>query len=178
MEKVNQVLEASPEETVEIEGIVRMTFKEIPTNPERIAEILGEEYAGQIPAGVDINQLANMYSGQITEVLNEHLRVMGRMEALVDLKMRSRTIPQGTYEFGLEFEGERPVAFVIRGEDLDDDGRPVAMRLQTRSVDLQDAVQIVLVEPRRQREGQEEFKVRIAFLRYVAQTSHELERDD
>jgi hypothetical protein len=186
MEKVNQVIEAAEEDTVTVpedaeegEAFCRITYKRIPTNPARIGEILGEQYGNQAPAGVNLDQLANQYAPQITEILNEHLREFGTIEVFIPLKVkgRSRRLPVGTYTFGIEFDGERPVALVIRGEDLPNDGQDVPLRLQTRSVDPQDEIQIAFEEPRRQREGREEFEIRLAFMRYLAKTARKLERD-
>jgi len=178
-EGIARVVEAAPEAEVEIEGIVKITYKQIPTNPEEVAELLGQELGqgGQVPQGVDVDQMLNMYQGQITEVLNEHMRHLGTFEALVDLKVKSKDIPTGEWEFGIEFDGERPIALVIRGEDLPRRGRPIPIRLKTRGVDMQDRLTLELDEPDEQEEGEEEFDIVLAFLRFMAKTKSEIERD-
>lgn len=181
--RVQQVMDASPEETIKIEGIVEIKYKKVPTDPAKIAEILGEQLKNegkQLPPGVDIEQIARQYQGQISRFLNEALANLGTLEAKVPLKMRSKRIPVGVWKLGIAFEGDRPVAIVISGTEdnrLPDENKPVAIRLKTRGVDVQPELVMELKEPKRQKEGKEEFDVELKFLRFEARTRNELERD-
>jgi len=175
-EGVAQVLAASEEKTITLEGIVKITYKEMPTDPKKIAEILQEQGSlGQLPPNTDIDQYIGMFQNDITEMLNENLANLGTIEALVPLKLRSKKIPVGTWEFGLAFEGERPVAIVIKGEELNK-GKPVVLKLKTRAVDMQEKLVLEIKEPKKQKEGKEKFDIRIALLRSVAETKTELQR--
>src|SRR5262245_5805728 len=51
--KAKEYLEKAPEVTAELEGIVKITYKQIPTDPKKIAEMLGKEYKDQAK-GFDI----------------------------------------------------------------------------------------------------------------------------
>lgn len=175
---VAEVLAASEEKTVTLEGIVKITYKAMPTNPQKIAEILKQEgKLGQLPPNVDIDQYIGMFRDDITEMLNENLATLGTIEPLVPLKLRSKKLPVGSYPFGLAFEGERPVAFVITCEDEEvNKGKPLAIKLKTASVDLLDELAVELIEPKKQKEGKEKFDIRISFMRSLAQTKSSLER--
>ena len=174
---VADVLASSEEKTVSLEGIVKITYKEMPTNPKKIAEILQQSgKLGQLPPNTDIDQYIGMFQNDITEMLNENLANLGTIEALVPLKLRSKRIPVGTWNFGFAFDGERPIALVITGEGLPKDGKPIPIELKTRSVDLQDVLSLEIVEPKKQKEGKEKFDIRVAFMRTVAQSKAKLER--
>ncbi|MBX3468027.1 MAG: hypothetical protein KF878_14230 [Planctomycetes bacterium] len=172
-QKVREVLAASPEETVELPGVCKITYKKIPTDPQRIAQLLGQQMGGQIPAGVDIDQYIRMYQPQITELLNESLAEFGKIEALVELKIMSKRIPVGEHKIGLVFDGERPEALVIGSEAL---RRPVAVSLKTRPVDLQPELKIEFKTEPNMREGQEKFEIQLDFMRFQARSKSKLER--
>lgn len=172
-QRVRQVLAASPEETIELEGVCKITYKKVPTDPHRVAELLGQQMGGQLPPGADIDQYIRMYQPQITELLNEFLADFGKIEALVDLKVKSKRIPRGEHKLGLVFDGERPVALVISSEAL---RRPVDIRLKTRPVDLQPELKIEFKTPSNMRAGEEKFDLRLDFMRFQAQSKSKLER--
>ncbi|MCO5167973.1 MAG: hypothetical protein M9894_16640 [Planctomycetes bacterium] len=172
-EKVREVLAASPEETIELPGVCKITYKKIPTDPQRVAQLLGQQMGGQIPAGVDIDQYIRMYQPQITELLNEALTEFGKIEALVELKIMSKRIPVGEHKIGLVFDGERPEALVIGSEAL---RRPVAVSLKTRPVDLQPELKIEFKTDPNMREGQEKFELQLDFMRFQARSKSKIER--
>ena len=45
-------------ETLEVAGLCKLTYKKIPTDPKKIAQMLGKDITGgqQLPPGVDISQ--------------------------------------------------------------------------------------------------------------------------
>lgn len=180
--RVQQVMDASPQEVIEIEGIAKITYKKVPTDPAKIAEMLGEQLKGegkQLPPGVDIEQLAMQYQGQITRFLNEALADIGTFEAKIRLKIRSKRIPVGVWKLGIVFEGDRPVAFLVSGtadNELPEENKPIPVRLKTRGADLQQELSMEFVEPKRQKEGKEKFDVDLKFLRFQARTKDKLER--
>lgn len=172
-EKVKQVLDASPEEVVEIPDVVKITYKKIPTDPQRIAQLLGQQMGQQLPPGVDIEQGLKMYGPQITEMLNQSLADFGKLEAKVELKIKSKRIPVGEYRIGLIFEGERPLALIVSGEGL---RRPIDIRLKTRGVDLQPEMKLELKTPDNMVAGQEKFDLQLDFMRFQAKSKSKLER--
>ena len=169
-----RVLEAAPSETIEIEGLVKLTYKKVPTNPQKIGEALGQDLGGAggggIPAGIDINQYMGMFENDIAEILNSFLEDFGTLEVKKELKVKSKTIPIGEHKVGLVFEGERPVALRIFNEDKEKLEKPIDIRLKTRSVDLQDELKIELKEPKKQKEGKEKFEIVLSFLRFAAKS--------
>lgn len=171
--KVRQVLAASPEETIELEGVCKITYKKVPTDPRRVAALLGEQMGGQLPPGADLDQYIRMYQPQITELLNEFLADFGKLEALVELKVKSKRIPVGEHRIGLVFDGERPVALVVSSEVL---RRPVTIRLKTRPVDLQPELKIEFKTADDMRAGEEKFDLRLDFMRFQAQSKSKVER--
>lgn len=174
-ERILAVLAASPEETITVEGVCRITYKKVMTDPQRVAQALGQQMGGQVPAGVDIDQYIRAYQPQITELLNEFLADFGKFEALVDLKVKSKRIPRGEYRIGLAFEGERPLAFIISGGEL---RRPVDIRLKTRAIDMAPEVKLEFKTPNNMVAGQEKFELQVDFLRFQARSKAKIERAD
>lgn len=173
---IQQLVASAQEETVEVSGICKITYKKIPTDPKRVAEILGQQMGGGAPAGVDMDGMIKQYEPQIAEMLNENLTDIGKLEALVPLKLKSKTIPVGEWRIGLEFEGERPASLTVRGDELPQKGKPIPIRLKTRPVDLQKELTIELKEPKKQKEGAETFEIQISFMRNQAKSASKLER--
>ena len=173
---IQQLVASAQEETIEIAGICKITYKKIPTDPKRVAEILGQQMGGGAPAGVDVDGMIKQYEPQIAEMLNENLTDIGKIEPLVPLKLKSKTIPVGEWRIGLEFEGERPASLTIRGDELPNKGKPIQIRLKTRAVDLQKELTIELKEPKKQKEGAETFEIQLSFMRFQAKSASKLER--
>lgn len=167
-ERVRQVLAASPEETIELEGVCKITYKKVPTDPQRVAQLLGQQMGAQLPPGADIDQYIRMYQPQITELLNEFLADFGKIEALVEIKVKSKRIPVGEHKLGLVFDGERPVALVVSSEAL---RRPVDIRLKTRPVDMQPELKIEF----KKKDDETKFDLRLDFMRFQAQSKSKLE---
>lgn len=179
-EALPKVLDASPEATIEVAGVARLTYKQVPTDPKKIAEILGQQMQGGLPPGVDIDQYIGMFQNEIQQFLNEALANIGKFEALVTLKARTREIAVGNYAFGVGFEGESPVAIVLTplgpdGEPVEGE-EPIAVRLQSRRGDPAPQVEVAFGEPRKQKAGDEEFEFRLAVMRFLAK-SPKIERD-
>jgi hypothetical protein len=173
-EKVKQLLAQSPEETIELPGVCKITYKKVPTDPQRVAQLLGQQM-GANAAGVDpkmIDEYAKMYQGQITELLNEFLADMGKIEALVELKLKSKRIPVGEHKLGIAFEGERPLALVVFSDAIK---KPIAINLKTRQVDPQPELKIEFKTPTNMAAGQEKFDLDLAFMRFQARSKTKLE---
>lgn len=174
-ERVRQVLQAAPSTTIELPGVCKITYKQVPTDPRRIAQTLGQQMGGGVPAGVDIDQYVKMYEPQVTELLNEALQDVGKLEALVELKLKSKRIPPGEYKLSIICEGERPAALIISGDDLPNK-RPVDIRFKTRGVELQPELKLEFKTPKDMEEGKEKFDLLITFMRTEALSKTKLER--
>lgn len=174
-EAMPKLLEASPETVVEVKGVVKLTYKAIPTEPKQIAKLLGRDLAGgQSVPQEQIDQYIGMFQSEINEALNELMKDVGKLEVTREIKIKSKAIPPGEHRLGVVFDGERPVALrVFSPEDADDKKleKPVDIRLKTRSADLQEALAFELKEPKRQKPGKEEFEIRMSCVRFLAKSS-------
>ncbi len=174
-EAMPKLLEASPETVVEVKGIVKLTYKAIPTEPKEIAKLLGKDLTGgQNVPQQQIDQYIGMFQNEINEALNELMKDVGKLEVTREIKIKSKEIPPGEHRIGVVFDGERPVALrVFDPEDADDKKleKPVDIRLKTRSVDLQEALAFELKEPKKQKEGKETFEIRMSCVRFLAKSS-------
>jgi hypothetical protein len=137
-----------------------------------ILQTLGQQMGGGSIDPKMVDEYAKMYQAQITELLNEFLADMGKLEALVELKLKSKRIPVGEHKLGIAFEGERPVALVVSGDSLK---KPIPITLKTRSVDLQPELKIELKTPANMVAGQEKFDLDLAFMRFQARSKTKLE---
>ena len=170
-EAMPKLLERSPEESLEVAGVCKLTYKQIPTEPSKIAEALGEDLGGrQLPPGQKIDQYIGMFKNEITEALNEIMSNVGTFEALQPIKVKSKTIPVGEHRIGLVFEGEKPVGIRIFNEDPEKLEKPIDIRLKTKSIDAQESLALQIKEPKKQKEGAESFEIRVACLRFLAKT--------
>jgi len=182
-----QLLEQSPEDTVEVEGLFKLTYKKVPTDPKKIAEMMGKQLGtDKIPPGM-IDQYIGMFAAEITQVLNKHLADIGEFEALTLLKNRSKKIPPGKHRFGILFEGEKPAALVVfdpkpkKGEEeeakKDRMKKPVLLRLKTKSTKLQNELKIEGKESKKKaKKGKPKpADLVVTCLRYLAKTSKPIE---
>jgi hypothetical protein len=106
--KIGEFLDKCPTTSAELEGMCKLTYKEIPTSPDEIGKLIGEEYKNQIPKGVDIDAAMKQFQPQIQEALNKYLTEPKdwKFEALQDLKWKSKKIPQGVYKVTIQTDGE------------------------------------------------------------------------
>ncbi len=173
--QVQAVVAASEEETVEIEGVIKITYKKVPTDPNEVAKALGKQMTGgqALPPGAE--GMIKQFEPMIAEVLNESLGDIGKLEAKVELKLKSKRIPVGEWKIGLQFEGERPVALLITGDELNG-GKPVELRLKTRAVDPQPHLKIEIKTPKDMPAGNEKFDLQLTFMRFEAKGKTKVER--
>ena len=171
-----ELIEKSPEAKVEFKGLLKLKYKQIPTDPRKIAATLGKQVAGgQLPKGINIDNIIRPYLGQIASMLNEFLRDIGEFEALKEIHVRSKKIPVGKHRFGgILFSGEKPVALIVFNKDKKIMKKPVLIRLKTKSTKLQDAVKIELKKPKHKKKGHLQADLYLACLRYKAKTKKPL----
>lgn len=173
-----KLIEKSPEESIAFEGLVKLKYKKIPTDPKKIASILGQQIGGgQLPKGMDIDKMIGPFLPQIAAMLNEFLVDIGEFEALKVIKVRSKKIPVGKHRFGLVFNGEKPVGLRVFNKDKKVMKKPVTIKLKTKSTKLQDAVTIELKKPKKPKEGKIEADLFLACLRYKAKTKKPITAD-
>lgn len=173
--QVQTVVANSPEEVVEIDGVIKITYKKVPTDPNEVAKALGKQMTGgqALPPGAE--DMIKQFEPMIAEVLNESLGDIGKLEAKVELKLKSKRIPVGEWKIGLQFEGERPTALLITGDELNG-GKPVELRLKTRAVDPQPALKIEIKTPKDMAAGSEKFDLQLTFMRFEAKGKTKVER--
>ncbi len=166
--KAKEYLSKAPDATAELEGVVKITYKQIPTSPEKIAQQLGKEYKDQAK-GFDIEAGLRQYAPQIQEVLNDVLKEAGTFEALCDLKAKSKTIKKGSYKWGFEFDGEKPTAIVLQipDEKKPDVTKPLKISLTSTTCPDQPELKIEVVQDKKKKE---KFVLGILFLRSKAKT--------
>jgi hypothetical protein len=162
--KAKEFLEKAPDATCELEGVLKITYKAVPTDPKKIAEALGKDLgAGAKAKQSDIEAGLKMYAPQIQEVLNDVCHEAGTFEALCDIKVKSKTIKKGSYKFGFAFEGERPVAIV-----LDPDAKkPINIQLVSKGGEEYPEVKIEAVQDKKKKE---KFFLTVAFVRTLAKS--------
>lgn len=168
-----KVIEQSPEETLEVAGLCKLTYKKIPTDPKKIAQMLGKDITGgqQLPPGVDISQYAGMYQNEINSLLSDFMKDIGTIEVLKPIKVKSKTIPADKHKFGIVFEGDRPVALRIFNEDEEKLKKPIDIPLKAKALDaMAPELKIELKEPKKQKEGKEKVEIQLAFMQVVAKS--------
>ena len=64
-EALPQVLENAPEETLEIEGVLKIKYKKIPTDPKKVSESLGKDLGGGMIPEETINEYLGIGKSQV-----------------------------------------------------------------------------------------------------------------
>lgn len=179
-ERVGELLDRSREERVELEGVARIVYKQMPQDVHAVALAFGETLSGrQEPRGMDLARYVRQFEPQVQKVLDERLGDIGTIELLVPVRIKGKhVIPPGTYRLGLALQGGRLAAVVIQGEDLQR-GRPVLYKLKLRRPELepaeQGAVVMKLVTAEAARGGGGRFDIIAALRGQEAITSPSLE---
>lgn len=180
-ERVNAILDESPEETIELAGVVKIVYKRIPLDVHAVALKFGQTLSGrQEPRGMDLDRYVRQFEGTIQGVLDQRLNKIGTIEVLAPLKAKGKALPPGTYDLGLALQGGRPAALVVQGEDLPRK-RPVPVKLKLRRPELDPAADGALVmrleEPEEQKPGKPRFDVVVALRGMEAVTSPSIDRE-
>jgi hypothetical protein len=160
--KVKEYLEKAPSQTAELEGVAKVTYKQVPTDPKKIAESLGG--GKQMPAGADVEAGMKAYAPMIQEVLNEVLADAGTFEALTDIKIKSKTVKKGSYKMGIEFDGEKPSKIVLNPGQKD----AVSIPLTSKAVEDLPEVKIELVADKK---NNKKFVIQLGFLKSLAKSA-------
>jgi hypothetical protein len=169
VERVNELLDDSPEETLEVPGVARLVYKRIPLDVHAVALRFGQTLSGkQEPRGMDLDRYVRQFEGQIQGVIDARLQQdVGELELLVPVKAKSKAIAPGKYRVGIGLKGGRPAALVLSGEPLPR-GKALPLKLKVRRPELEPdaegALRLALAEPETQAQGAERFDL-VAALR-------------
>lgn len=176
-----KVVEKAETGTTEVEGLLKLTYKKIPTDPKVIAKMLGKDMGTDKIPDQMVDQYVGMFAKEITEALNTVLQDIGEIEVLKELKLRSKKVPVGKHHVGLVFEGEKPVSFVIfdKKEEAKEkkEGfmkKPVVVRLVTSSSDLLKEVNIELKKAKKAKKGKVAVDIFVNAIRYKAKSKKPL----
>jgi hypothetical protein len=175
--RVAKILDASPEATVEIDGVAKLTYRQIPTDVHAVAvEFAKTLSSNQVPRGIDRDVYVRQYEPQIGRLLEERFVSVGTFEALAPLEIRRKDIPVGEYGLGLAFRKDRPVAFVLTGDDLPK-GKPLALKLKlSRADEDTGALKLELLAPEEQEAGELEFQLQATLRGALARTKKSFEQ--
>jgi hypothetical protein len=107
--KTQEILAQADEKTTEIEGLAKLTYKEIPTDPDeltkKVAALTGVE------ASLAVEKLGAKMDAALAKALTE--AEGWKFEALVDLTWKSKKLPQGEYKVSLALEGGKLKALTL-----------------------------------------------------------------
>lgn len=150
VERTNAILDESPEERVEVEGVARLTYKRLPLDVRAVALKFGATLSGAQAPSEPLDRYVRQFEGRIATILDQRLADVGQLEVLAPLELKGKTIPPGTYRVGIGLEGGRPAALILQGEALPR-GRPVPVKLKARrpegEPEADGALRLRLAEP-------------------------------
>lgn len=166
VERVNALLDDSPEETLEVPGVARLVYKRYPLDVHAVALRFGETLSGkQDPRGYDLERYVRQFEGQIQPLVDARLADLGELEVLAPLTVKKKVIAPGKYRVGIALKGGRPGALVLSGEPLPR-GKAVQLKLEARRPELDaataGALALLLAEPEAQTQGAERFDLVVA----------------
>lgn len=181
-ERVNAILDDSPEETVELAGVVKIVYKKIPLDVHAVALKFGQTLSGrQEPRGMDLDRYVRQFEGTIQGVLDQRLAKIGTIEVFAPIEAKGKAIAPGTYDLGVALQGGRPAALVVQGEALPR-GRPVPAKLKLRRPELEPAadgaLKVEVTDLEEQKRGGPKFDVIVALRGMEAITVPSLERGE
>lgn len=138
VEAVNEILDASPEERLEVPGLVRLVYRRIPLDVHTVAVKFGDTLsAAERPRGGDMDRYVRIFEPQIQEVLDERLANVGELEVLAPVTWaRRKTLAPKKYVVGIGLQGGRPAALVLRDPEQPRE-RPLVIKLKQRRPELQ-----------------------------------------
>jgi hypothetical protein len=131
---VKDSLKAAGSDSVELEGVAKLTWKPITEGTDALARRVGNYYAQVNEAkkiNLDRDAAAQKYRDQVQESFNQALEdsTDWKLELLVDAAWKGKKLPRGEYRVSPRFEGEqlkslRLVALEKPTEKPADDAKP------------------------------------------------------
>ena len=175
--RVQAILEASPEQTLELSGVAKLTYKQLPTDVHAVAvEFAKTLTSKQLPRGIAPEIYVRQYEPQIARVLDEAFAKVGTLEALAPLQIQRKALPVGEHSVGIALRDERPVAFVLQSEAFNR-GKPLGIKLKLKRAEGEDTGKLILtlVEPEEQKPGAFEFTLHATLRGAVAEAKKPFE---
>src|SRR5688500_18808161 len=130
-QRVNELLDASPEETLEVPGVLKLVYKRLPTDAHQVAMEFGKTLTGrQAPRGMPLDRYVRQFEGTVGQAVDAKLEDVGALELFVPLKAKGKTIAPGAYRLGLALQGGRPAGFVLKSDAPK--ARPILLKLKAR----------------------------------------------
>jgi hypothetical protein len=129
--RVNELLDGTPDETLEVAGVFKLVYKRLPLDVHAVAMQFGQTLTGrQAPRGMPLDNYVKQFEPTVQQTLDARLEDIGALEVFVPLKTKSKTIAAGTYRLGIALQNGRPAAYVLKTDALK--ARPVLIKLKVR----------------------------------------------
>lgn len=129
--RVGELLDQSPEETLEVPGVLKLVYKRLPLDVHAVAMQFGETLTGrQAPRGMPLDRYVRQFEGTVQATLDARLEDVGALEVFVPLKTKSKTIAPGYYRLGFALQNGRPAAYVLRSDEPK--AKPFVLKLKGR----------------------------------------------
>ncbi|MDF1660809.1 MAG: hypothetical protein P1V97_03500 [Planctomycetota bacterium] len=159
--RIKEGLATLPDTTAELEGVLKFTYKAIPSDPKAIAKLAGADQG--LPPGMDIDAIAKQYGPMIQQKLNQHLQVAGTLEAFEEVKVKSKKISKGKHKFGFLFKGQSIAGMVIYVGK-----KKVLLKFKSKGVKTPAEALKIVVE--RDKKKTDRVHVGLAFLKQVSKS--------
>ncbi|MHC4390467.1 MAG: hypothetical protein ACYS22_04020 [Planctomycetota bacterium] len=114
-QRIQAELDKLPMATVECEAFT-IEHKVVPTD---FLQLVKQAAGGQIPPGMNADQLAKQYLPMARPYIEKHLGKIGTLTAKKTVKLKSLKLKEGeVYDFGLLFKDMLPYGIQFAGGDL------------------------------------------------------------
>lgn len=164
-ERVKKILDGKPEETLEVPGVMKLTYKRVPLDVHALAIEFGGTLTGrEQPKGIPLDRYVRQFENHVQIALDAFLGEVGTLEVLTPLTVKKKELPAAKLRCGIVMQGGRPSGFVIQGDDLPK-GKPVLVKLKKHKTDeapeADGTLRLRLIQPDPQVEGKEEFDLHL-----------------
>jgi len=113
--RIQEEMDKLPVRKVEHE-VMTIEYREMPTD---ITELVKRAAGGQVPQGVNIDQLMKQYMPMARPYVEKHAAKLGTVKVTKSVKCKSLTLkPDEIYDFGLVLDGTVPIGILIGGPTL------------------------------------------------------------
>ena len=163
--RVKKILDAKPEETLEVPGVARLVYKRVPLDVHALALEFGGTLTGrEQPRGIPLDRYVRQFENHVQQALDAYLAEVGTLEVLTPLTVKKKALPAAKLRCGVVMQNGRPGGFVLQGEELPK-GKPVLVKLKKHKTDdppeADGTLRLRLVIPDPQPEGEERFDLHL-----------------
>lgn len=160
-ERMKKIFAEAPEETVEVAGVAKLTYRRVWLDAHALALKFGGTLTGkEQPRGIPLDRYVKQFEPRMEQCLAEELLDIGGLELLVPMTLKKKPVPAGKYRIGLVLQEGKPAGIVVKGDDLNK-GKPLSLKLKKqKSEDPPEAegqLRLKLVGPEEQVAEQEKF---------------------